>query len=524
MRRFQKKQLLGHIGLLREACGVVKEQQPGSQKINLCADMQDYVLAILNFLESIAENDVELTELFSELFRMLLGASQEEISSEELLIQIDKIADYAQTRVSGDKLEVAFLCYKASMSDCLESIYLAAKEDKACDAYFIPIPYYDRNPDGTLGQMHCEGEGFYSDKFELVDWKTYDVEKRHPDAVFIMNPYDKYNYVTTVHPDFYASRLKGLTDLLVYVPYYIHNEVFGSYVGNLPGVLFADKVIVQSENIGKQYINSMIEQGVSPEQAEAKIVALGSPKMDKVLDSKKEEYVLPEDWQAVLGKDGEKKLVLLYNLSLESALHYSQDENEGKYLNKLRSVLEFFKHRNDAVLWLRPHPLLEQTFKAMLPDVYSQYQDIMKEYKELGIGIYDDSADMSRAVAYADASFGDASSMNLLFQFAGKPVLIQNVENAGKEPAEAGSREQVKKEMDSFVARRNYNSFILSEAPDASNGGFSLADFIDHFDVIMEYSEAQSADYRRRYMNADGTAGQKIHEYVRQYEPAGKEI
>ena len=60
--------------------------------------------------------------------------------------------------------------------------------------------------------------------------------------------------------------------------------------------------------------------------------------------------------------------------------------------------------------------------------------------------------------------------------------------------------------------------------PDASNGGFSLADFIDHFDVIMEYSEAQSADYRRRYMNADGTAGQKIHEYVRQYEPAGKEI
>ena len=56
------------------------------------------------------------------------------------------------------RLEAVFLPYKASMWDSLESVWKAADEDPCCDAYVVPIPYYDRNPDGSLGDMHYEGE------------------------------------------------------------------------------------------------------------------------------------------------------------------------------------------------------------------------------------------------------------------------------------------------------------------------------------------------------------------------------
>ena len=56
-----------------------------------------------------------------------------------------------------DKKEIAFMPYKASMWDSLESVYLAAREDKNCEAYVVPIPYFDRKADKTLGTMHYEG-------------------------------------------------------------------------------------------------------------------------------------------------------------------------------------------------------------------------------------------------------------------------------------------------------------------------------------------------------------------------------
>ena len=52
--------------------------------------------------------------------------------------------------INDSKKEVVFLPYKASMWDSLESVWKAADEDPECDAYVIPIPYYDKNPDGRV--------------------------------------------------------------------------------------------------------------------------------------------------------------------------------------------------------------------------------------------------------------------------------------------------------------------------------------------------------------------------------------
>jgi hypothetical protein len=63
------------------------------------------------------------------------------------------------------KLETVFLPYKASMWDSLESVWRKADADPSCDAYVIPIPYFDRNPDGSAKEEHYEGNDVFEREF-----------------------------------------------------------------------------------------------------------------------------------------------------------------------------------------------------------------------------------------------------------------------------------------------------------------------------------------------------------------------
>lgn len=105
------------------------------------------------------------------------------------------------------KLEVVFCPYKASMWDFLESIWKACVKDADCDAYVVPIPYYDRNPDYTFRDMHYEGDMFPA-YVPVTHYDSYDFEERSPDIIFIHNPYDDGNFVTSVDPRFYSGELK----------------------------------------------------------------------------------------------------------------------------------------------------------------------------------------------------------------------------------------------------------------------------------------------------------------------------
>ena len=52
----------------------------------------------------------------------------------------------------------------------------------------------------------------------------------------------------------------------------------------------------------------------------------------------------------------------------------------------------------------------------------------MAGYRAAGFGIYDDSANMERAIAVSDAYYGDWSSIVWLYKQTGKPIMIQNAE------------------------------------------------------------------------------------------------
>lgn len=332
--------------------------------------------------------------------------------------------------------EAVFLPYKASMWDSLESVWKAADEDPDCDAYVIPIPYYDRNPDQTLGTIHCEGDLFPS-CVPITNYEAFDFEAHRPDMIFIHNPYDQCNIVTSVHPFFYSDNLKKYTEKLVYIPYFILKEIEPEDKNSMeemkgfcltPGVLGADQVIVQSEQMRQVYIKILTEASGNTKNVrsywEKKILGLGSPKLDKVFTTREEDISVPGEWDKVIRKaDGSVKRIVLYNNGITSLL-----KNGEEALAKMKSVFEVFREHKDhiALLW-RPHPLMETTLTSMRPHLWEAYREIRDGYRKESWGIYDESGELDRAVVVSDAYYGDPSSVVSLFEELGKPVMIQNV-------------------------------------------------------------------------------------------------
>lgn len=339
----------------------------------------------------------------------------------------------------SDKIEMAFLPYKASMWDSLESVWKAACKREECEAYVVPIPYFDKTEEGGFGQEHYEIDQ-YPDDVPTINYEEYNMEERCPDIVFIHNPYDDYNRVTTIHPNYYVKELKQYVGKVVYIPYYVSNEFNPSDLIvqrtkepfiMTPGVIFSDYTIVQSENMKRLYIN-VLEKKCPDSVAtnwEKRILGLGSPKVDRVLQTRRDDNRLPKEWkEKIYGLNGKRKRVVFYNTSLADLL------NCDNMLDKIEDTLQFFEKQEDVVLWWRPHPLYEETLESILPMLVERYHAIIKKYKDNKIGIFDTGMDLDWAIAETDAYYGDGSSVSILFKYANKPVMYQDakIKNCSK--------------------------------------------------------------------------------------------
>lgn len=432
MRRAVKEQILGIMDIISTASDdIAKGKLEGNQLLDTLSQCQDGAVAVGSVIEEDLGEGTEIVGRLEKFCELLYQAAQE-TGRPERVRKLGKVmrgkSSDIQNQIKNDikeKLEVVFLPYKASMWDSLESIWRAACEDPDCEPYVIPIPYYDKNHDGSFGVLHYEIDEF-PDEVPVMSYHNYDLENRRPDMIYIHNPYDECNLVTSVHPSFYSSKLKKYTDMLVYVPYFLGiADKVAAHHGVSPGTIYADKVIVESEAVRKIYMDEFSKYckanqlNITSADIESKFLALGSPKLDKVRSSKREGFTLPEEWARILG---DKKSVL-YNTSLGTLLDFDE-----LYLEKLKYVLGQFEERKDVVLWWRPHPLSEATVEVMRPELVAQYEKIVDEYRLKGTGIYDDTADLHRAIAMTDAYYGDWSSLVTMYRATGKPVMIQNVE------------------------------------------------------------------------------------------------
>ena len=443
MRKAQKQDILEALKSLGQAHEEIKEQLHNKNQNVLCmlSECQEFAVSLGECIESLeGEGHVTVSriesycealyEIYTEIGEAADGGINENKIYRLLKKRLIEIENSAKNDICVRK-EIAFLPYKASMWDSMESVWMAARDDESCDAYVIAIPYYERKQNGDLGEMHYEGEQ-YPDYVPITDWKTYKIEERKPDIIYIQNPYDDWNFVTSVHPQYFSRELKKHTDKLVYLPYFVGiNDHVDEHFCTVPGVMNADKVIVQSEEVKKIYIENIRKferenkcKG-SFGDLDKKILPLGSPKLDRikrVIDSGKIE--IPKEWEdKIYQPNGERKKIILYNTTVGALLKYSET-----YIDKLKSVLDLFREEKGLVLLWRPHPLLVTTIKTMRQDLYWEYSAITKAYQDENWGIYDETADIDRAIVLSDAYYGDMSSVVELYKATGKPIMIQNCE------------------------------------------------------------------------------------------------
>lgn len=419
MRKAQKRQIEEFTTLLEQAHKEIKrciETHNTAAAMDLLAQCQEGAVRTGELIEKTEGEDcpaIRLVENYCELVYQIYGELNrgEDGKANNVHKRLHRLLIQVENSIRNDikvRFEMVFLPYKASMWDSLESVWQAADADPACDAYVVPIPYYDRNPDGSLGIYHYEGNDLPS-YVQAVHYDRYSFADRKPDAVFIHTPYDNANYVTSIDPRFYSGQLKKHTECLVYIPYYATAGGMSEGQAQCPAYYNADYIIIQAP----KYCN-FFDQSVPRE----KLLPLGSPKFDRVIRTCGDPPKPPEEWE---GKMTGKK-VYFYNTSIQGMLG-----NTEAFLKKMEYVFQCFRGREDACLLWRPHPLLESTFHSMRPMYKPVYDALRNEFINESAGIYDDTPDIETAIAHSDAYIGDAgTSVTSLFGVAGKPLFILN--------------------------------------------------------------------------------------------------
>lgn len=408
----------------------------------LLTQCQEYAITFGEQVENIMvdnESTVSLLEEYCELVFQLhqLIEQREEIDAEGVYILFQEQIQNIRIELEKEhhwKKKIVFLIDKASRWGSLEKFWNTAKEDAECVVSVIAIPYIYRRMDGTIIETHYERE-LLPDVIEAMDCEQCDLEKYHPDVIFINSPYDSYNYFTTIHPDFYSSKLVEYTEKLIYVPWFSITELTREdergwqsmqHFVTMPGVVNADKVYVQSEQMKETYIDYLTDwAGEETREEWRQKIACIEPKYVSVENSTEVSLnKLPDTWRKKLfKKDGSRKKIVLYTVSGTGFIEYGMQAAE-----KLRYVLRTFKdNRENIVLIWYPDKSIEEALRFTHLELWKEYEAIVQNYQQEDWGIYAEEIDEQTAVNICDAYYGDPCKLSQAVVVAKKPVMLQNI-------------------------------------------------------------------------------------------------
>lgn len=339
---------------------------------------------------------------------------------------------FQQIQEENETYRVLFLPYKYSMWDSFESIFEAAKEDENCEAYVMPIPYYDKDQEGNLTEMHDESES-YPDDVGIISWQDNQVDEIDPDVIFIHNPYDGNNRVTSIHPKYYTNKLVCKDRIVIYVPYYVsYTDDEGILISIGGAEFYADYVITQSEWYKKRFEQLVDDYKKKDDELNDLIVSydngnkflvLGNPKYDKIRSLNKYGHPLRDDWkEKLLDASGNRKFTILLDTTIEILL-----KKRNFMLDKIGDIIDFVENHNDLSLIWRPHPLIKSALVNSCPELLTTYNGLVNRCKKLNNCIFDDTNDMHTAIAWSDAFMGKYGSMIELYRVTKKPTIMLEV-------------------------------------------------------------------------------------------------
>ncbi len=337
-------------------------------------------------------------------------------------------------RIEREKKEMVFLPFSPKYWKYMEKEWAKYAGSEEWETYVIPLPYYSKKEYDQQDRLFYEAEG-YPEYVKIKGFDEYDFDTRLPDRIVIQNPYDDYDSAITVHPRFYSDLLRQVTQELVYIPYFATDDytsddersvIVSAYHIRVPGVTRADKVILFSENMREHFIDEL--KAFAGEETgpvwEERIVADESIAPDEECIGLLAEEVPDEWWKYLTDDEGEGKKVLLYHVNPGVLTQHKQ-----KYIEKMDRVFAVFEENRDrmTILW-QVSPEMPLVLVTYYRDLYDQFRNMVERFKTEDLGIYLESDDITKAVAVADAYFGDRDAAMYEVRKLGKPVMIQNVE------------------------------------------------------------------------------------------------
>lgn len=295
--------------------------------------------------------------------------------------------------------------------------------------YLVILPYYDKDYDGSLVKWHTEDAIGFAESAGMDDSRILDVkqitaeylELLHPEQIYIQNPYDEWNPNISIPPLFYAANIRKYTDELIYLSPYGEGKLYGKasreyrnmqYYVTMPGVMYADRILLNSENKKKWYVEKLSEfAGEETKESWQKKIEVWNTEVNS--------------WQQYEQKNSEVtgKKKLLYGISLGT---YMEDPEAA--VQKIKNNLHIFEEYKDNI---------EVTVYLFPENVNDTWKGIKEEIEDLFRNLQYKSGRMStdwllvkeQQVKYNeyDAYYGDPMPAVMKFCEQKKPVMIQNM-------------------------------------------------------------------------------------------------
>ena len=391
----------------------MRRLQPESDRqhiLDLLGGSQQLAVDLGTLLEQIKGEGcavVGMLENYCEILYLIYERIQGE-NSADIWALTDRLQQTVQQFLSEieenilNRKAILFLPVMAKDWDGLRSLWQAACEDENCDVYVALLPYYYKDYDSSAKKICYEGTEFPTE-VTLLDYKVLTpeyLELLHPGVIIIQNPYDGWHPAISVPEMFYAENIRRYTDKLIYVPPFTVDEFTKQnareyanmkYYVTMPGVVYADAVIVQSENMKQMYVEKLAEFAGedTKEHWQEKIMPIGLPVMDKQpLSVMRKEAGDAQKGQYTEKGHAKRRKKLLYGIS-SSILQEMPEQAQRK---------------------------IEENLK-----IFDAYQD------EIEVTVIHFPEECIHSAEEYDAYYGDPMPVMMEFVQAGKPVMIQNV-------------------------------------------------------------------------------------------------
>ncbi len=391
--------------LLEQALDMLQmSQQLAVDLGTLLEQVQGEGCAIISVLERYCEALYMLYEA------LLSGDSETVVNACESMVEVQRQIDIQLERQVLQRKTVLFLPVLAKDWKGLDSLWQAAKKDAQSDVYVVPLPYYFKDYDGSPKEMLCDLEE-YPKEICGLDYKLLTpeyLELLHPDVIILQNPYDGWNPVYAVPKLYHAEQMRRYTDKLVYVPPFTVEDYTKengraysnmNYYVTMPGVVYADRVLVQSENMRVQYIEKLTEfAGEDTRDCwQEKIVAAWGQFAEQHENVQVGGAFAVQQKQvresggtcAMQQAKARKKKKILYGISLGTTLENPEAAKAKQ--ERSRQIFEIYGEQVEVTVY--------------------HFPEEGKKYR---------AADF-------DAYYGDPMPIVIEFQGLGKPVMLQNI-------------------------------------------------------------------------------------------------